>query len=165
MIAHTKWSRKYHGAGKRRDLWDPLPTPHRSGNPIVDLHKAQIHHLSVFYGKTWIKLYQNKEGIGERDRRITEMLSVGPLYIRAHAWQEMLLLKQFPARLLCPWDSPGKNTGVGCHFLLQGIFPTQGLNLGLLHCRQILDQLSYDRRPIGMVRYRNPRGQVVAFYY
>ena len=29
-----------------------------------------------------------------------------------------------PARLLCPWDSPGKNTGVGCHFLLQGIFPT-----------------------------------------
>ena len=30
-----------------------------------------------------------------------------------------------------PWDSPGKNPGVGCHFLLQGIFPTQGLNLGL----------------------------------
>ena len=29
---------------------------------------------------------------------------------------------------LCPWDYPGKNTGVGCHFLLQGIFPTQGLN-------------------------------------
>ena len=37
-----------------------------------------------------------------------------------------------------PWDSPGKNTGVGCHFLLQGSFPTQGLNLGLLHCRQML---------------------------
>ena len=32
-----------------------------------------------------------------------------------------------PARLLCPWDSPGKNTAVGCHALLQGIFPTQGL--------------------------------------
>ena len=31
-----------------------------------------------------------------------------------------------PARLRCPWDSPGKNTGVGCHFLLQRIFPTQG---------------------------------------
>ena len=41
-----------------------------------------------------------------------------------------------PVRLLCPWDSPGKNTGVGCHFLFQGIFPTQELNLGLLHCRQ-----------------------------
>ena len=33
-----------------------------------------------------------------------------------------------PARLLCPRDSPGKNTGVGCHALLQGIFLTQGLN-------------------------------------
>ena len=41
-----------------------------------------------------------------------------------------------PVRLLCPWDSPGKNTGVGCHFLLQGILPTQGSNphlLRLLH--------------------------------
>ena len=38
-----------------------------------------------------------------------------------------------PTRLLCLWDSPGKNTGVGCHALLQGIFPTQGLNPHLLH--------------------------------
>ena len=36
------------------------------------------------------------------------------------------------ARLLCPWDFPGKNTGVDCHFLLQGIFPSQGLKLHLL---------------------------------
>ena len=36
-------------------------------------------------------------------------------------------------RLLCPWDSPSKNTGVGCHFLLQGIFLTQGSNLHLQH--------------------------------
>ena len=35
-----------------------------------------------------------------------------------------------PSGLLCPWDSPGKNAGVGCHFLLQGIFPTQGSNPG-----------------------------------
>ena len=33
-----------------------------------------------------------------------------------------------PARLLCPWDSPGKNTGAGCHAYLRGIFPTQGWN-------------------------------------
>ena len=39
------------------------------------------------------------------------------------------------ARLLCPWDSPGTNAGVGCHFLLQGMFPTQGTNLGLLHVK------------------------------
>ena len=37
---------------------------------------------------------------------------------------------QYPTRLCCPWDFPGKNTGVGCHFFLQGIFPTQGLNPG-----------------------------------
>ena len=48
-----------------------------------------------------------------------------------------------PARLLCPWDFPSKNTGVGCHFLLQGIFPTQQSYPGLLHCRHILYQLSY----------------------
>ena len=48
-----------------------------------------------------------------------------------------------PARLLCPWDSPGKNTSVGCYALLQGIFPTQELSRGLLHGRQILYQLSY----------------------
>ena len=48
-----------------------------------------------------------------------------------------------PARLLCPWDFPGKNIGVGCRFLLQAIFPTQGLNLGFLHCRQTLYHLSY----------------------
>ena len=41
-------------------------------------------------------------------------------------------------RLLCPWDSLGKNTGVGYHFLLQVIFPTPELTQGLLHCRQIL---------------------------
>ena len=48
-----------------------------------------------------------------------------------------------PTRLLCPWDLPGKGTRVSHHFLLQGIFPTQGLNLGLLQCRQILYLLSY----------------------
>ena len=44
-------------------------------------------------------------------------------------------------------DSPGKNTGVGCHALLQGIFPTQGLNPGILHCRQILYHLNHQRSP------------------
>ena len=42
-----------------------------------------------------------------------------------------------PARLLCTWDFSSKNTGVGCHFLLQEIFLTEGWNSSLLHCRQI----------------------------
>ena len=49
----------------------------------------------------------------------------------------------YPSRLLCPWDSPGKNTGVGSHSPLQGIFLTQGSNLGLLNCRQILYCVSH----------------------
>ena len=44
-------------------------------------------------------------------------------------------------------DSSGKNSGVGCHALLQGNFPTQESNTGLLHCRWILYQLSYQGRP------------------
>ena len=40
-------------------------------------------------------------------------------------------------------DSPGKNTAAGSHALLQGIFPTQGSNPGLLHCRRILYHLSH----------------------
>ena len=46
-------------------------------------------------------------------------------------------------------DPPGKNTGVGCHALLQGIFPTQGSNSGLLNCQWILYHLSYQRSPSG----------------
>ena len=66
----------------------------------------------------------------------------------------MLVAQSCPAlwphglyRLLCPWDSPGKNTGVGCHSLLQGISLTQGLNLGLQNCRQILYSLGHQESP------------------
>ena len=52
-----------------------------------------------------------------------------------------------PHGLYSPWNSPGHNTGVGSLSLLQGIFPTQGSNPGLLHCRQILHQLSHQGSP------------------
>ena len=48
-----------------------------------------------------------------------------------------------PSRFPRTCDFPGKSTGVGCHFLLQGIFPTQGLNTGLLHCNQMLYHLGH----------------------
>ena len=57
---------------------------------------------------------------------------------------------------------PGKDTGVGCHFLLQGIFLTQGSNPGLLHCRQILYQLSCNGSPwylVGGPQVRSKRGR------
>ena len=52
-----------------------------------------------------------------------------------------------PHGLYSPWNSPGQNTGVGSLPLLQGIFPSQGSNPGLLHCRWILYQLSHKRSP------------------
>ena len=61
--------------------------------------------------------------------------SVCPTPWRPHGLQ--------PITLLRPWDSPGKNTGVGCHFLLQGIFPTQRSDLGLLCCMWILYHQSH----------------------
>ena len=59
----------------------------------------------------------------------------------------------WPARLLCPWNSLGKNTGVSSHFLLQGIFPTQGSNSCLLHWQVDslqLNHLGNPRNPIAI---------------
>ena len=56
-----------------------------------------------------------------------------------------------PTRLLCPWNSPGQNTGAGSHFLPEGIFPTQGSNPGLHQRKQIFYHLSHQRSPVTQV--------------
>ena len=58
----------------------------------------------------------------------------------------------WPHGLYSPWNSPGQNTGVGSLCLLQGIFPTQGLNPVIPHCRQILYQLSHKGSPLSLSR-------------
>ena len=68
--------------------------------------------------------------------------------LKVKVTQSCLTLCDRPCVLYSPWNSPGQNTGVGSLSLLQGIFPTQGLNPGLLHCRRILDQLSHKGSPI-----------------
>ena len=77
----------------------------------------------------------------------TNKHSIGPFVVSAFQSQgkknEVTQSCLTVTRLLCPWDFPGKSTGVGCHFLLQSIFPTQGLNPGLPHCRQMLYCLSH----------------------
>ena len=60
-----------------------------------------------------------------------------------------------PTRFLRPWDFPGKITGMGCHCVLQEIFLTQGLSLGLLHCRQKLYRLSLAALDIGKPTLEN----------
>ena len=57
----------------------------------------------------------------------------------------------WPHGLYGPWNSPGQNTGAGSLSFLQGIFPTQGSNSGLLHCRWILCQLSHQGNPQGSI--------------
>ena len=88
------------------------------------------HHLSLKaegLGSWWGKGSCIKEVSTESYTRM-RACSVVPNSLQPHGSQ--------PTRLLCPWDSPGKNSGVSCHFLLQGIFPTQGSNLHLL-CWQV----------------------------
>ena len=78
----------------------------------------------------------------------------------SRVWLFVTLCLTIACQLLCPWDPLGKNTWVGCHVLLQGIFPTQGLNPGLPHCRQILYGLSHQgsRRILDWVAYPFSRG-------
>src|SRR5574337_790501 len=61
----------------------------------------------------------------------------------------------YSARLLCAWNSVGKNTGMGSYSFLQGISPTQGSNLGLLHCKQVLYHLSHQGSPYGHIIFRS----------
>ena len=73
------------------------------------------------------------------------ILLFSPSFVSNSLWSHGL----YPTRLLCPWDFPGKNTGVGNNFLLQGIFPTQGLNLHPLHWEADTLPLSYQGSPVG----------------
>ena len=96
--------------------------------PVVTLFEMLLlHHFN--------SLNVVKESITSKERKKRKMAL-------SHVW----LLQPYgmqPARRFCPWDFPSKNTRLGCHFLLQGIFLTQELNPGFQHCRQILYQLSY----------------------
>ena len=76
----------------------------------------------------------------------TSSTLLGPLKVKvAQSIQLFATPWTITARLFCTWNSPGKNTGVDCHALLQGIFLTQRNNQCLLHCRQILYQESPSR--------------------
>ena len=100
-------------------------------NSSVDCQKVVLLHLNTFgnrFGEVRLYRWSHRE----RKKNKCQSFSCVQLFATTK-----------PVRLLCPWDIPGKNTGVDCHFLLQGISLTQGLNLGLLHCRQILYHLSH----------------------
>ena len=93
--------------------------------------------LGIKYKNLHVHLYCCRPVNSSRDKSevratVSHSVTSGSLWLRGPQ----------PTRLLCPWDSAGKNTGVGCCTLLHGIFPTQGSNPGLLHCMWIFYHLS-----------------------
>ena len=101
-----------------------------------------IHNIIFFFNNYWSNCYYLLTL--RRNNNCYSSSSVSCSF-GSDSWRSRGLQ---PARLLYPWNSPVKNTGVGSHSLLQEIFPTQGLNLGLLLSRQILYCLSHQGSPI-----------------
>ena len=93
---------------------------------------AQLH-LPHMLGKVILKIF--KLGFNSMWNKNFQMYKnkVSRLVVSDSLWPHGLE----PTRLLCPWNSPGKNSGVSCHFLLQGTFPTQGSNPGHPHCNRL----------------------------
>ena len=125
------------------DYWDVfLTTINRKENQAVLILLKWLSKFSVKHFKQGI---QPKEYMEQDTFEIFVLyirkwsLSVKSNSLRPHGLQ--------PTRLLHPWDFPGKNTGVGFHFLLQEIFLTQGLNPSLPHCRQMFYSLSHQGSP------------------
>ena len=78
---------------------------------------------------------------------ITQLLLLSRVSCYLHANTLLRLQGLQPTRLLCPWDFPGKNTRMGCHFLLQGIFLTWGSNPSILYRQVDSLPLSHQGRP------------------
>ena len=142
----------------RQEYWLPCPPPGifptQVWNPSLLhlLYWKRVLYLLSHWGSPEGSLTKHKSGgISEAKKPLDanpgDSSKPGfPPCTREHAVASVMSNSSRPcglqhAMLPCPWDSPGKNTGVGCHVLLQGIFPIQGPNLGLLrllHCRRIL---------------------------
>ena len=110
--------------------------PHRTQAPLPGMCQCGLPHPLLSVGLLCLRLLPlgtrgvNLSGFDRMAPCVrTEPLSRVRLYVTP--WT-------VAARLLCPWASPGKNAGVGCHFLLQGIFPTQGQSQVSCTGRQVL---------------------------
>ena len=95
--------------------------------------KLKLQYFGHLDGKNWLIGKDSDAGKSESQSEVTQSCLT---LCDPTDWL-------WPTRLLHPWDFAGKNTGVGCYFLLQESFPTQGLNPGLPHCRQTVYHLSH----------------------
>ena len=103
-----------------------------------------LFHLmsSILFKRAGSKTYKS----GVHDECTVKYGTVSLPSLSKPKWKSLSRVRLFqPRGLYSPWNFPGQNTGVGSLSLLQGIFPNQGLNPGLPHCRRILYQLSHKR--------------------
>ena len=148
LCSPTSWSvsciycMSVHDTGALKRAWNPRG----SGLPPTGLI-SEYFHLHPKCQSPW----PVPRCAETAEKAVTSNVVSGDLPSRLLVTQSCLTLCNLadcsPARLLCPWSSPGKNTGLGFSFLLQGIFPTQGSNPCLLQCRQILYCLSPQGSP------------------
>ena len=111
---------------KKKKRFPPLRRFYGGRSSAWSLHRSQVHSLRLSTGVS-------RPGVAPQVRMKVKVLVI----------QSCWTLSNPKDCSLCPQNSPGKKTGVCCHSLLQGIFPTQGSHPGLLHCRQILYQMSH----------------------
>ena len=149
ITAHPRlWlSISFRGQKKQRKAWRLDPevricfSPTGSMQPEPPISYLVLEWRSQGQVELGLKWLEESERTGKRETCETQKLPHKREMLKELITQSCLTLCNAMNCILCPWDSPGKNTGVGCHFLLQRIFPTQELNLcllWLLHCRRIL---------------------------
>ena len=113
---------------------------------VHDLRKKKNNN--PFYLETYIKitLYSQESNSSFVIKKQVLHFSI---FLKKWKWKLLSLVQLFATHgLYSPWNSLDQNTGVGSFSLFQGIFPTQGSNPDLLHCRQILYQLSQKESPL-----------------
>ena len=114
------------GTGARGHMTSSVSLP----DAEVDSETRALHGVNHCQ-QQWLWINDTAKHTARDGRR--RLLKVVAVFSHSVVSNSLQLHGAQPARLLCPWDSPGNNAGVGCHALLQGIFPTQGSNWNLLH--------------------------------
>ena len=139
-------------------FWSLIKSWH-SGTPPSSPVVKMLHFQCRRHGSTPVRgtkiphAAQRHQKIGEKKtkQKLTNTPSFHHLKLKWSCWVVSNSFRSHglqPTRLLHPWNVPGKSTGVGCHFLLQGIFLTWGSNPGLPHCGQMLYPQSHMGSPV-----------------
>ena len=136
----------------KQEYWSGLPCPPPGDLPDPGIEPMSLMSSAVAGGFFTTSALWEAQNLSNTQR--TSRLQTAPF--RARAWTWIHKSDSYPVAsdslqphgLYSLWTSPGQNTGVGSLSLLQGIFPTQGSNPGLPHCRWILYQLSHKGSPL-----------------